>query len=214
MYNQDKFIEILKQCQGDLSLNEYARISGVDVGYLWRIMNKKKRNPPSPNILKRIAETSKCITTYDELMYMCGYTDKMPFGYGIVDRSVVVLPLFISQNGKLEQYTDLIIDKSIIEPNHQYFAYKCQDESMSPALGIGDSAIIEKTDTFKDNQIYLLSLDDKIMIRIIKDYKGYIELQALNYHFDSIKLTKEEMEKRKFKIIGKVIKAENESVFK
>lgn len=73
MYNLDKFINILKECQGTSSLNEYARISDIDVGYLWRIINKKKSNPPSPKILQKIANTSKGITTYYELMQVCGY---------------------------------------------------------------------------------------------------------------------------------------------
>lgn len=73
MYNRDKFINILKRCQGTSSLNEYARNSNIDVGYLCRIINKKKANPPSPKILRKIADTSKGLTTYNELMQICGY---------------------------------------------------------------------------------------------------------------------------------------------
>lgn len=76
MYNQNKFIEILKKCQSDMSLNEFARLSNVDAGYLSRIINKKKDTPPSPKILEKISKVSKGTTTYEELMQICGYISK------------------------------------------------------------------------------------------------------------------------------------------
>lgn len=73
MFDKNKLAIILKECQGTSSLNEYARNSDIDVGYLCRIINKKKSNPPSPKILRKIADTSKGLTTYNELMQICGY---------------------------------------------------------------------------------------------------------------------------------------------
>ncbi len=74
MFDQDKFIEILKRCKGELSLNAFAKKAKVDSGYLSRIINELK-DYPSPNILRRIADASKGITTYEELMRVCGYMD-------------------------------------------------------------------------------------------------------------------------------------------
>lgn len=75
MQNKQKFIEILEKCKGTLSLNEFSKKVDVDSGYLSRIINNNSRNYPSVNILRRIADNSKGITTYEELMRVCGYID-------------------------------------------------------------------------------------------------------------------------------------------
>lgn len=76
MYNQDKLIDIIKASQGHLSLNEFARISDIDSAYLSRILNKKRTNPPSPKVLKKLADASHGVTTYEELMTICGHIDE------------------------------------------------------------------------------------------------------------------------------------------
>ncbi len=75
MYQHDLLIEIIKKAQGDNSLNEFSRLSDIDSAYLSRIINKKRTNPPSPKILEKLARVSKWITTYEELMQICGYLD-------------------------------------------------------------------------------------------------------------------------------------------
>lgn len=75
MYNQNKLINIIKKCQGQYSLNEFSKISNVDSAYLSRILNKKRTNPPSPKILEKIAKASNGITSYLELMEVCGYIE-------------------------------------------------------------------------------------------------------------------------------------------
>lgn len=76
MYNQDKLIDIIRASQGHLSLNEFARMSDIDSAYLSRILNKKRTNPPSPKILKKLADASHGITTYEELMTICGHINE------------------------------------------------------------------------------------------------------------------------------------------
>lgn len=107
-----------------------------------------------------------------------------------------------------------MLNSSMSVFNDWIYAYKTNDESMSPLLGIGDIAIIEKTDAYENEQTYLFTLDNDILIRKVVDFNTHIELQAINYHFDTIKLTKEDMNKRNFKILGEVIEAKNQSAFK
>lgn len=76
MYDQDKLIKIIKKSQSSNSLNEFSRISNVDSAYLSRILNKKRTKPPSPSILEKIANASHGITTYEELMQICGYSEE------------------------------------------------------------------------------------------------------------------------------------------
>ena len=229
MFNKEKFGDIIKKINASYPTQyDFAEKSNVNRTYLSQYINQKLSSPPKPNILKRIAEASKGITSYEELMQICGYTNLTDafFDESISqqkDNNIPVIdindiyfendyPVIFFYGTQYEKYINANFD---LDKNKEYFAVKTNDEAMSPALGIGDIAILEKTNIFQDGQICLIALDNKqLLIRGIKDYKSYIELQALNYHFESIKLTKEEMEKRKFKIIGKVVKAENESFFK
>ena len=94
------------------------------------------------------------------------------------------------------------------------FQYTATDSAMFPLLDIGDIAFVEKTINCKSGQTILFTLDNKDYIRkIIKD-KDFVELQAMNAYYPIIRLSKEEIIKRNFKIIGRVIKVENTSAFK
>lgn len=73
MYNQETLINILKKIQGERSLNKFAEDINVDSAYLSRIFNYKRTNPPTPDILKKMADNSRGLTTYMELMIICGY---------------------------------------------------------------------------------------------------------------------------------------------
>lgn len=221
MFDKKRFSEILKEIYNRYdNQRAFANAAGVNRAYLSRYMNMKISNPPSPKILKNIADGSKGITSYEELMQICGYFNyeetediKNSITKPVKD-SFYTIPIFISKNGKLTKTIEDMMLPFSWDHIHSYFAFRVDDESMSPALGINDIAIVEKTDKFKDEQVCLISLNNQIMIRIIKDYKNYIELQALNYHFNSIKLDIKELENQNFVILGKVIKAENESLFK
>lgn len=72
-YNQGKLIKILKQMQGDKSLNDFAKDIDVYSSTLSRIMTYNRTNPPSPMTLRKIANSSYGITTYVELLLVCGY---------------------------------------------------------------------------------------------------------------------------------------------
>ncbi len=232
MYNQDKFIEILKKCQENISLNEFARISEVDAGYLSRIINKKKKNPPSPGILKKLADASKGITSYEELMQICGYVSKSKLSNSLVSSNNYV-PIPIFQNlPDIEEYEDLLQEYHdehillssfhhtyflipLLDDRHNYFAYKLSDESMFPLAGIDDIVIALKTENYDNGKIYLFSLDSEtIFVRKIVQKDTEIELQAINPYFPTIKLRKEDIQAKKFNIIGKILKSENTSAFK
>ena len=73
MYNQKQLIEKLKTLQGNKSLNNFAKELDIDSSTLSRIINYNRTTPPTPDILKKIANHSKGFITYIELMYICGY---------------------------------------------------------------------------------------------------------------------------------------------
>lgn len=224
MFDKEKFGTIIKRINDSYpTQHDFADCSGVNRTYLSQYINLKLDDPPKPKILEKIASASKGITTYDELMQICGYTNYMAdffFNDAVHQQNnkiPVVYDIYFDKDKStyiVDSDSNYIMANFKLEKNKEYFAYKVKDESMAPLLGINDIAIIEKTDIYSDANTCLISLDNKtIFIRKILDLKTHIELQPINYTFETIKLTKEDMKKRNFLILGKVIKAENESAF-
>ena len=85
---------------------------------------------------------------------------------------------------------------------------------MFPLLDVGDIAFIQKTSNYESGQTILFRLDNREYIRKVIDNNNILEFQAMNVYYPTIKLTKDEIKKKNFKVIGKVIKAENKSAFK
>jgi len=76
MDNKKRFSEILKKINETYAnQRDFANSTGVNIVYISQYMNCYLSNPPHPKILRRIADNSKGITTYEELMRVCGYID-------------------------------------------------------------------------------------------------------------------------------------------
>ncbi|MFT9495486.1 hypothetical protein [Anaerosolibacter sp.] len=100
-YNKDLLSEILSKAQGDRSLNQYALNAGVDAGYLSRIMNKLRKTPPSPEILKKLAAKAYNGITYEELMVACGYIQET------IDHEGYTEHVFRNEDGELIDITQI-----------------------------------------------------------------------------------------------------------
>lgn len=76
MFDKIRFANIISNINSTYStMTEFAKIANFDRTYISKYINQKLDNPPTPKILKKIADASKGITTYDELMEVCGYID-------------------------------------------------------------------------------------------------------------------------------------------
>lgn len=76
MFNKETFSEILTKIYKTYSnQRDFADATEVNRAYLSQYMNKKLDNPPTPKILEKIANASKGVTSYEELMLVCGYFD-------------------------------------------------------------------------------------------------------------------------------------------
>ncbi|MBQ9314893.1 MAG: helix-turn-helix domain-containing protein [Clostridia bacterium] len=214
MFYKEKFANILIQIKETYpSQEEFSKYSGVGRTYISQYMNSKIDKPPKPKILEKIANSSKGITSYDELMKICGYVDEelIQIKQSLLntDDEFLTVPIFINNGGKLEITKDDVVLPFKWDHIHQYFGYRATDDSMLPLLGDGDLAIVEKTNTYIDSRTYLISINNKdIIIRKIVDYKSYIELHNAFSYGKPMKLTKEDMKLKKFTILGEVIKAQ------
>lgn len=80
MFDKKEFAQIIKNIKETYnSQEEFAKKSEIGRTYLSQYMNMKLDEPPKPKILEKLALSSHGITSYDELMYICGYTD---YGFG------------------------------------------------------------------------------------------------------------------------------------
>lgn len=77
MFDKNKFSKILKQINETYdSMTEFAQKASFDRSYISKYINLKLDNPPTPKILKKIAQSSNNVVSYPELMNICGYIDK------------------------------------------------------------------------------------------------------------------------------------------
>lgn len=70
-FNKDKLSELLKLALEGRTQKEFAQEIGISHEYLNRIINKKYKNPPSKDLLKKISYKSNI--SLEELMLICGY---------------------------------------------------------------------------------------------------------------------------------------------
>lgn len=76
MFDKKKFSEILKNIVNQYaSITDFSIASGVGRSYISKYIHQKMPTLPSPKVLKKISNASKGVTTYEELMEVCGYID-------------------------------------------------------------------------------------------------------------------------------------------
>lgn len=81
MFNREKFSEVLEQINSKYtSMTEFAKHAKFDRTYTSKGINLKLQNPPTPDILRKIADNSRGITTYVELLEICGYLTEEDLG--------------------------------------------------------------------------------------------------------------------------------------
>lgn len=76
MFNKFLFANILSKINSTYdTMTDFAKKADLDRTYISKYINCKLDNPPSPEILKKIADASNSTISYYELMEMCDYID-------------------------------------------------------------------------------------------------------------------------------------------
>lgn len=74
MFNKENFSKILLNIQANYNNQEdFAKYSGMGRTSISQYINCKIEIPPKPHLLKKIAQSSKSLTNYNELLWVCGY---------------------------------------------------------------------------------------------------------------------------------------------
>ncbi len=75
-FNKEFFSMILTEIYSKYpNQRSFAKMANINRTYISKYINKKICVPPSAKILRRLAKASKGITTYQELMQICGYLE-------------------------------------------------------------------------------------------------------------------------------------------
>lgn len=118
MFNKEKFSRIIKSINDSYDTqHEFARISTINRTSISKYMNCRKEDPPKPNMLLKLANASKGITTYDELMKICGYISDTNSDFPSLDMQLSE-NIFNNYKNTLEKYDlakdDLIYLKQVL----------------------------------------------------------------------------------------------------
>lgn len=112
MFDKQKFSDILNKIVKEYdSITEFTALAGVGRSYISKFIHLKMSTPPSPKVLRKIADASKDITTYNELMYLCGHlniTKEYNINFPQNASGISVVPEIIS---KLHTLSDIELDK-------------------------------------------------------------------------------------------------------
>lgn len=121
MFDKESFSEILKKIYNTYNnQRDFANATGVNRGYLSQYMNLKLNSPPKPNILKKIADSSKGITNYDELMEICGYK-QMIYEYELLINGDLKYLDILFEGKDFKNTKDIIIELEHLKTGlHEY----------------------------------------------------------------------------------------------
>jgi len=84
-FDKEKFANLIMQAKGNRSLNQYAAASGVTSAHISRLSRQLLDSPPSPQIIRKLAEAAHNDVTYDQLMAAAGHTDPQPY-YALTEK--------------------------------------------------------------------------------------------------------------------------------
>lgn len=73
MFDKITFRKLLEKSIGDRTKEQYAKDSGVNRTYISKYMNEKLDEPPTPDVIKRLASAAHNSVTYEELMSAAGH---------------------------------------------------------------------------------------------------------------------------------------------
>lgn len=161
MFEKKKFKQILSKIFNRYdSITEFANISGVSRTYLSQYSNLALDKAPTPKVLEKIASNSKGVTTYEELMNVCGYITSLEDMYKkIVDDNIESLNKL-----NLSEY-DLDMLKHILEKSDEQ--YKSVESKLLD--------FVKEYNKDKSEEIYNTS------IKIYNKIKSFRELYTNNY---------------------------------
>lgn len=187
MFDKVKFAQILKIISDTYeSQRDFSKKSGINRTYLSQYINMKLQDPPKPKTLERLADASKEITSYTELMSICGYYDE---GYQLAN---------VIEKEVFEDYKDVICQ---FTKNQKH-----ELENILSSFPTADSDLLQErikifSKQFIGNENNICNLVFDMFSSIQKKYEKQIKILG-----NSIGISDEETEKNIKKKVKSVIR--------
>ena len=223
-FDRKAFSKILIKIKNNYgSINKMAEAAGVTSAYISKLIRLMYKKAPSPEILKKIADSSKGSISYYELLIVCGYIDKdfvsddstefirnnlnsesnVLFNIPIISK--ISLGNSIIENEYLEGYLPLDPNIYNMKIPDDYFYLKITDESENLKVHNGEYVLIHKQNFAENNDLIVGIINDSVVIRLYKKIDSEtIMLEAVStYQIDPILINSDNFVN--LKIVGKAI---------
>lgn len=223
------FTQYLKEKREALGIsqNKFAKMINITQSYFNSIERGEVKNPPSEEVLYRIADSLNLTPEEKEHMLYLAAIERTP--KIIVDRieklksdlkeniknsakyiskaSDNAIPLFERISAGLGAFTDNDIEDYIMLPgldnsNENIFAVNVVGDSMEPTIKDGSIIICKKTLDVKSGEIGAFFVDEQAYVKRLKITKNYVALVSDNPNYSPIYIGPGE----NLSVVGKVIK--------
>lgn len=185
MFDKETFSKIIQDIISKYeSQREFAKKSTINRTYLSQYINTKLDKPPKPDILKKIADNSKGVTTYDELMEVCGYFNLPALSTSIVEKKIN--NKLISYRKKLSKFlTEEQINELYDIINNQIFNPKESSIDCEEITNFADKANLSSNNemalySFGADLLHTASIETKKLIKFYSSIKKDFVTQSFN----------------------------------
>lgn len=209
------------------SQNRFAKLVNITQSYFNSIERGEVKNPPSNEILERIAHYLELNSEEKKYMFYLAAVERTPKVIldtlnrleeevkqknknnmqNIVGNSDNSIPLFERISAGTGAFSDEEIEDYIILPgirntNNNIFAVNVVGDSMEPTIKNGSIIICKKGLEIRDGEIGAFFVDEQAYVKRLKRTKNYIALISDNPNYAPIYIGPGE----NFHAVGKVIK--------
>lgn len=146
MFDKNKFSLLLKRISETYNnQRDFSKKSGINRTYLSQYINMKLDQPPKPDTLKKLANSSNGIISYDELMQICGYIDN------VENKELLNLynQLIDLEQNYVNTTDNLTLDESKIVHDLFKQILTCLDKGLTPAT-FNPYSILDDLDFISD----------------------------------------------------------------
>lgn len=218
------FITFLKSRREQLgySQNKFAKLVNITQSYFNSIERGEVKNPPSQDVLERIAEGLELNSEEKKQMFYLAAIERTPKvildtlneleeevklkSKNKMQSSENSIPLFERISAGSGAFSDEEITDYIVLPgiknNNNIFAVNVVGDSMEPTIKDGSIIICKKNIEIRNGEIGAFFIDDQAYVKRLKITKNYIALISDNPNYAPIYIGPGE----NFHAVGKVIK--------
>lgn len=213
-----KLGQIIKEYREEnrLSMDEFAKSSGLSKGYISQLENNRNPKtglPPTPSIQSIKKAADGMFMTFDELFSKLDDDMKVtvtPEKTKMAKKAIRIPVLGnVAAGVPIEAIEDVIDYEEISEElahTGDFFALKIKGDSMEPEIKNGDIVIVKSQESADSGDIViaLVNGDDATCKRLVR-YRDGIRLMPINPSYEPMFYTTEEIVEKPVNIIGKVV---------